>query len=658
MTLEISVPELSHGAQGDDVARVHRALQALSRSVPVSERKQRVLGAGTVAVIKALQAELDLSATGVVDAATVRAINGKLDRLATDQRVVRGLVRDANGEPFATGSVQIFSQGTNGEPVIGKSPVDATEGSYQIAYQPPPNSNGRVDLRVAVLNSADAVVETIPSGASILIDAGPLEVVNFVLSREANQPRSEFEQIVKDLTPLLGDRELVDLQEEEGRYEISFLAIRSGYPAELVAALVLAHRLEKETKKPAEMFYGLIRQGLPSDLRALHGTDQKILLNALQAAVEKGVVPKEVGGKKIEEHLAGFAPSATNELRPLLGRLLNTNALNNFAARFLENSQDPAAFWQNIASDPAFASRADKLKLTVQVAGLLNANNDKQARLIAKVLERPDITQAPDLARLNQEDWKSLIQAQDGVVPDETPGANAKEQIETYARQIVRQVEAAFSARFLAERDSEATADGSRVATFLRNQPAFHLKTTYLDKFIKVNPGAAQALRRRDRERLANLQRVHRVISGATASSPKTSIAEETIALTRKGVRSAYQIARMDPTVFAQQNQEIFSEERAREVHEQARRTNAIALALLGEHGAALNRTGLHALPKLDTQQQKERPNAENPQGGIPNWETLFGAFDLCACQECSSAHGPAAYFVDILQFLKERGRA
>jgi hypothetical protein len=96
---------------------------------------------------------------------------------------------------------------------------------------------------------------------------------------------------------------------------------------------------------------------------------------------------------------------------------------------------------------------------------------------------------------------------------------------------------------------------------------------------------------------LADLQRVHRVISGATASSATTSIAEETIALTRKGVHSAYQIARMSKEIFAQQNREIFSEERAHEVHEQALRTNAVALALLGEHGAALNRTGLHALP-------------------------------------------------------------
>ena len=87
-----------------------------------------------------------------------------------------------------------------------------------------------------------------------------------------------------------------------------------------------------------------------------------------------------------------------------------------------------------------------------------------------------------------------------------------------------------------------------------------------------------------------------------------TSSAEETIALARKGVRSAHQIARMDRKVFAEQNKRFFSAERADEVHEQALRTNAIALALLGEHGADLNRTGLHVLPKLDIQKQLMKP--------------------------------------------------
>src|SRR5262249_37536891 len=35
------------------------------------------------------------------------------------------------------------------------------------------------------------------------------------------------------------------------------------------------------------------------------------------------------------------------------------------------------------------------------------------------------------------------------------------------------------------------------------------------------------------------------------------------------------------------------------------------------------------------------------------NWETLFGSTSFCTCGHCRSIYGPAAYFVDLLQFLK-----
>lgn len=40
---------------------------------------------------------------------------------------------------------------------------------------------------------------------------------------------------------------------------------------------------------------------------------------------------------------------------------------------------------------------------------------------------------------------------------------------------------------------------------------------------------------------------------------------------------------------------------------------------------------------------------------GAPEWSTLFGSIELCSCEHCRSVHGPAAYLVDILQYLKHR---
>src|SRR6266699_2881632 len=38
----------------------------------------------------------------------------------------------------------------------------------------------------------------------------------------------------------------------------------------------------------------------------------------------------------------------------------------------------------------------------------------------------------------------------------------------------------------------------------------------------------------------------------------------------------------------------------------------------------------------------------------IPNWQTLFGSTSYCRCEECRSVYGAAAYFVDLLEFLRK----
>jgi Putative peptidoglycan binding domain len=74
-------------------------MQALGRNVPLSETQTNVFGLSTAAVLKALQADLGIPATGVVDTTAVAVINKALASRATDQRNVRGRVIDADGNP-------------------------------------------------------------------------------------------------------------------------------------------------------------------------------------------------------------------------------------------------------------------------------------------------------------------------------------------------------------------------------------------------------------------------------------------------------------------------------------------------------------------------------------------------------------------------------
>jgi hypothetical protein len=189
-----------------------------------------------------------------------------------------------------------------------------------------------------------------------------------------------------DLKPLLGARDLASLVEDKNRRDVSLLAAQSGYPVDHVAALVVAHKLAKDTGQPPPVFYGLLRQGLPVDRAALHGVHPDDRIKALTAAVDRGLVPKEIDGKKIEDFLGGFTPAPASELQGLLGSILTADELHTFVGQYLKNSQDPDAFWRQVAADPVWMSRAPDLKFTVELGALTNTTD----RLDADLQTLPD----------------------------------------------------------------------------------------------------------------------------------------------------------------------------------------------------------------------------------------------------------------------------
>ncbi|MGE0211630.1 MAG: neuraminidase-like domain-containing protein [Parvibaculaceae bacterium] len=621
MTLRISSAQLVVGMQGDDVVRLQGALKALGRDIPVTERG--ILGPGTSAVLKGLQAELGLTASGAVDAATVRAINARLAQSETEKRFVRGMVRDAEGRPFAKGFVQLYTSASGREQTIGKSPLEP-DGSYEISYEPPANTAGRLDLRIDVLNDSGAL-DTTPSGANILVNAGPLEVVDFLLSGEKNAPRPEFDVLNADLSPLLEGRDPSKLTDTD----IGLLASASGHAPDLVTTYVLAQKL-KTASAPAAVVYALVKQGLPASSEALSATHGSVRTDAVKAAVAQGVIAPEIDGKKAEDYVPGLTSAPTSALQGLLGRVLNADGLSRFTDQYLKAGGDTGAFWRGVEADPALSSQARELKLTVQLGALTN----NHVPLVTALKSTGRIDDASDVAALDETEWKSLIGS--AGVPADTPGADADEKLALYTQQILSQVEAAFPTRYFAERLGT-----SPVADMLKAAPAFDLKTTYPEQFFKSNPALAQGLDAADKGRLRSFQRLHRLTGGA----------QETLALEAKGFRSASSIARMDRSVFANQNTDVLPAESAAKIHDRAVRTSAIALAIAGEHGAGLNRTTLRALPKLDVRKQ-----AMEAADTIPDWASLFGSFDFCACEECTSAHSPAAYLVDVLKFLGDRG--
>ena len=421
------------------------------------------------------------------------------------------------------------------------------------------------------------------------------------------------------------------MTEDAERREVSVLAARADVPPDRVATVVRAHKLAQGGNLPAAAFYGLLQEGLPADEAALLATDPGERLRALQGAIDAGAVPEEIDGKPLTASLDDFVPSVAGQFQGLYGDILDPGELETFIGRYVRERRGPDAFWQAVETDPAFADQRRELIDVARLAVLTN----KHEPLVAAVHARPDIGQVSDLARLTADDWKSLIGAPGVGVPADTPGATPEEQVDKYAAVILEQVEAAFPTRFFAAR----LGDGP-VAQFLEDQPSYDLKTTYSARFFHEHPEAAVSLDDDGRRQLEGFQRIHRL----------TGNAEETLALSAKGFDSAQQIARLDRSVFAERHRDILSDGRAEALHAKAQHATAAALALFGEYAADLNRTGMAALPMHNGSQL-----ADVAQEAIPDWESLFGTFDLCACEECASVHSPAAYLVDVLQFLADR---
>ena len=150
---------------------------------------------------------------------------------------------------------------------------------------------------------------------------------------------------------------------------------------------------------------------------------------------------------------------------------------------------------------------------------------------------------------------------------------------------------------------------------------------------------------------LKNLQRL-------TAVSPKARVVPE---LMNAGFDSAYSITNIPINNFvARHGERLGGEDIAKAVHRAAQNVtvrNEVAFMSLRE---AITGTGVQLIgnnqPIVDRIALAQRKADEK---NIPiNFSTLFGNVDLCECEHCNSVYSPAAYLVELFQYLRNNNLA
>jgi Tc toxin complex TcA C-terminal TcB-binding domain/Neuraminidase-like domain/Putative peptidoglycan binding domain/Salmonella virulence plasmid 28.1kDa A protein len=713
---------LAHGASGEDVARLQDALASIGIEISDEERERRLFGDSTEEAVKRVQRLVGIEATGEVDPQVLDLVLAARERTGDGPRpaegpfVVRGRVLDANGLPMPKVAVVARQVTLRDGFEVGRDETDE-DGRYAIEYSP------RQPDPAATSVSPDGAAPPGPDLQLQVLDAAGKPVfesaIQYHLPRRAEVPLptggpraaapSEFDQGARTLSALRGKVPLQELEENDTHRDLTFLGTDSGLGRATVALHAVAAHLGESTELPPELFFALFRENVPADAEAralaagsdgvdLETNAQRLLTavlitspearaKAVEVAVEKGTVPptyaerakedlERLTAKSVDAALDSAAGTGKTPIREVLSaNKIDADKQKTFVERWTASGRPTRGFWRQLEKEPGF-SREDvaDIRFATEV-GRITRGHMPLLEEITEMRGRNQIRGARDLARLSADDWKKLLRSQREEAPIGIPkNFTAKDDgaaVDAYAHLLERTLErtyptTAFSARLAEDPEAPLRASGS-VAEFLDANPAFDLRRTNVDRYLRDNPSALNGNRGEVRESLLTGQRVMKLASRYAVARP----------LLADGIDSAQQVYSMGQARFTASyadHPDVGPTEAAR-VYALAEQTYAMSLSVATGLNASIRGINPISIGNLvPTQPAAPEPEAEPAAPAeeaeaapapaaapapklddFPNLQTLFGSLDLCACKQCRSVLSPSAYFADMMRFLSHR---
>jgi len=602
-----------------------------------------------------------------------------------DRFVVEGTIRQADGDIFVGAIVRVFDKDLRREQLLGEK-ITNQDGNYEITYtraQFQRAEKNSVDLVVRVFNQAGELQGVSPT----TFNAQSVEIVNLT-GGSGSQKLSEYERILGDLRPLLGEQPIVDLREDdtddpevEKYQDISFLSGETTWSPDRLEHLVISHRLRDRSQIPPEFFYALLREDtlLKADIAATLQArfaitlktplqplfydvvllDPATLLKSIKQAIAHNVVPNRLA-QQLDEILKLLSQSIDeakayyqNEQPRRILNLIEKNITSGKIEAVLK-----------ILQTDIHGNIPGLLEQLTQVDVFRDADETTDARtklylgelfgfdeqIIEAVRNLQGIEQPEDirrLAALNRADWKAVLtESADRLNPGGRPINKAL--IDLHASSLVRKMEVrfptvAFAAQLERDHNSPLAQQPEMVKVF-NDHPDFDLATTNIDAFFKqptveLDPETDSELLKDD---LKAAQRVFKL----TPNYRKANT------LLQSGIHSAQSIYAMGETQFVNQfsGNKTFTRKASEAIYQKAADIHTAAMFLATEIKTQMQAMEVRALAAPGAAAKLEAITKE-----FLNFKSLFQLTDLCECEHCRSVYSPAAYLVDVLQFLKNR---
>ncbi|WP_326541471.1 neuraminidase-like domain-containing protein [Pseudorhodoferax sp.] len=580
---------------------------------------------------------------------------------------VWGRVVQADGAPAAGLTVTALDRDLRQAQTLGTGTTDPT-GRYEILYtrdQFVRADKASADLVLQVfdpLPGAPAGGGALRAESDVLFNAPVDAEVDLVVPDSGSGP-CEFDRLAAAVAPLLDGQGVALAALTDA--DLDFLAGETAIARQQLAWLALAHARARETAPPAldgggrflaarqapllgpEAFYAWFQQGLPTDLDALLDQGSAALQQAWQVAADQRVVPPPTAaGAVLDEQLAQLRAHRDLAATGQPGRASIGDLLATLPARRRPVDRDCLVFarlHRRVGATPQLWAQAEAAGLGDRLPDLqrtlaLDALTGGHLPLIAALQAPAQDSAAPGalegLAALTRADWVDLAYAHG--VPAGAGLAPAD-----YARQLAGAVEQRHPTAVLRARLRDGTLriaglPSAATLQLLDAHPDLALRADHIDQLL-ARPGADGADSGERAGLCAGLRRLARVL-------PLTGALDATAVLLDQGFDSAHTIARTSLAVLADRCGGQIAPDTLRAIRNTAQGVAATHLALAARLSPRFNP---QATPMLPFAQANPAWLAQSP-----NLRALFGDLDSCACRHGDSVLGPAAYLVDLLNFV------
>ena len=590
--------------------------------------------------------------------------------------VVQGRVTDGNNRRLAKLLVRAYDRDMRSLTLLGECLTDS-RGEYKIVYS-------AEQFKSAEKQSADLSLKVFGAGGKNLyyetgldgtvFNAAANETIDIIIDGAMAAEQNEFDLVLGEVNPLLDKVPLTGLQENEKNRDVTFLSRETGIAAEKIGHLSVAHRLAASTKAEPDFFYALLRKNtllknditksfnvrffidINTDLELLlfdaSLLDSKTVKLDVGSAGKENLVPDKTvkNWKKNFDLLSKFKSKAEGYYRTeypqkvlaVLGNLIEKDKVAQIGKILLENKNDLDASFKKIAS-PSFlkpGTTAIDAKVTVELIQVLGFDEDLLTEVKrSQKIKKPEDTRK--LAAMNKDDWKKLL----GKIGGKAKVAGKtidKKVLDFHASALTRKMEkefpsVAFSAQLRREK-KKVFENQDAIKSLFAKHDDFDLAETNIDLFLKRKKLATKKNEGMRRE-LKSAQRIFKLVPNYGKAN----------ALLKKNIHSAQGITALGEARFLKEiaPEAGLTENEAVGIFRRAETINTAAMLIAGDLQDAMNGAEISALGMDSLTLRLADVSAD-----FPDLKSLFKLTDTCACEHCRSVYSPAAYLVEVLQFL------